>query len=129
MPRPCSVRFTRHVIDNLDAIEAFLRDADAPAAFDALLDELRESVVPNLRRFHAMGRQFLDRPIRSIEVGTRLEPVVAALDASIGASEIREYGMGRCLALYVHTDTEVVLLSIRHHAQLSFDFPQHWPQG
>ncbi|MBN3728094.1 type II toxin-antitoxin system RelE/ParE family toxin [Burkholderia sp. Ac-20379] len=129
MSRPRPVRFTQHFLDNLDAIEAFLRDADAPAAFDALLDELTDTFVPNLRRFPAMGCPFLDRPIRSIEVGNSLEQLVGVLAASVGKAEIREYVMARYLALYVHTDSEVFLLSIRHHAQLSFDFPQHWPPG
>ncbi|WP_414443177.1 type II toxin-antitoxin system RelE/ParE family toxin [Burkholderia sp. 22PA0106] len=129
MHQPCSVRFTQHFIDNLDVIEAFLRDVDAHASFDVLLDELTDSVVPNLRRFPAMGRVFLDRPIRSIEVGNSLEQLVGTLNALIGNVEIREYVMVRYLALYVHIDSEVLLLSIRHHAQLSFDFPQHWPPG
>jgi hypothetical protein len=43
--RKLSVKLTANFERNLDGIEQFLREADAPGAFDALLDEL-ESKPP-----------------------------------------------------------------------------------
>jgi len=41
--------------------------------------------------------------------------------------ELREFAMTHYLLLYAHVDATVCLLSIRHHRQMSFDFPYHWP--
>ncbi len=49
------VELTASFLDRLAAIETFLTEADAGAAYDRLLDELRTTVVPNLRRFPRIG--------------------------------------------------------------------------
>ena len=117
-------------LDCLDDIEAFLVEADAGFAFDALLAELRTTVIPNLRRFPRIGRRYLANPPQSAEALAQL----ASLPA--GAPEaLREYLHGDYLMLYVAMDAfpdanaSVYLLSIRHHRQLSFDFAKLWPRG
>jgi ParE toxin of type II toxin-antitoxin system, parDE len=122
------VELTASFLERLDAIEAFLVEADAGFAFDALLAELRAKVIPNLRRFPRIGRRYLDNPPQSAEALAQL----AALPA--GAPDaLREYLHGDYLMLYTVVDpsTEatgtVFLLSIRHHRQLSFDFARLWP--
>lgn len=42
------VELTASFLERLNAIEAFLSEADAAFAFDALLAELRATVIPNL---------------------------------------------------------------------------------
>lgn len=124
--RPYRVELTASFLECLDAIEAFLLEADAGPAFDALLDDLRAKVIPNLGRFPRIGRRFLDNPPQSAEALTQL----AALPA--GATDaLREYLHGDYLMLYTASepDTTVYLLSIRHHRQLSFDFARLWPGG
>lgn len=124
--RPYRVELTASFLECLDAIEAFLLEADAGPAFDALLDDLRAKVIPNLGRFPRIGRRFLDNPPQSTEALTQL----AALPA--GATDaLREYLHGDYLMLYTASepDTTVYLLSIRHHRQLSFDFARLWPGG
>ena len=113
---------------SLDTIEAFLVEADAGFAFDALLAELRATVIPNLQRFPRIGRRYLANPPQSVEALAQL----AALPT--GAPDaLREYLHGDYLILYtvtgVSTDDQatVYLLSIRHHRQLSFDFARRWP--
>ncbi len=118
------VELTASFLACLDAIEAFLVEADAGAAFDALLAELRAAVIPNLQRFPRIGRRYLDNPPQSAEALAQL----AALPA--GAPDaLREYLHGDYLLLYAATeaDATVYLLSIRHHRQLSFDFARLWP--
>ncbi len=121
------VELTAGFLERLDAIEAFLVDADAGAAFDDLLAELRATVIPNLQRFPRIGRRYLANPPQSAEALAQL----AALPA--GAPDaLREYLHGDYLMLYLVVDASpeaqasVYLLSIRHHRQLSFDFDKIW---
>lgn len=118
------VELTTSFLERLDAIEAFLTEADAAFAFDDLLGELRTKVIPNLRRFPRIGRRYLDHPPQSAEALSQL----AALPAG-AASSLREYLHGNYLILYADAEaaTTVYLLSIRHHRQLSFDFARLWP--
>lgn len=120
------VELTASFLEHLDAIEAFLVEADAGFAFDTLLAELRASVIPNLQRFPRIGRRYLDNPPQSAEALAQL----AALPA--GAPEaLREYLHGDYLMLYaaIEADATVYLLSIRHHRELSFDFAGLWPHA
>ena len=118
------VELTASFLQRLDAIEAFLLEADAGFAFDQLLAELRAMVIPNLKRFPRIGRRYLANPPQSAEALSQL----AALPA--GAPDaLREYLHGDYLILYaaMQADATVYLLSIRHHRQLSFDFARLWP--
>ena len=118
------VELTASFLERLDAIEAFLSEADAGFAFDTLLAELRATVIPNLSRFPRIGRRYLANPPQSAEGLAQL----AALPAGAPAA-LREYLHGDYLMLYaaMEADATVYLLSIRHHRQLSFDFARLWP--
>jgi plasmid stabilization system protein ParE len=118
------VELTQSFMVRMDAIEAFMVEAGAGFAFDDLLADLRATVIPNLQRFPRIGRRYLAQPPQSAEALAQL----AALPA--GAPDaLREYLHGDYLILYATADAEatVVLLSIRHHRQLSFDFARLWP--
>jgi hypothetical protein len=117
------VELTASFLKRLAAIEAFLIEADAVLVYDRLLDELRNSVIPNLRRFPRMGRRYLDQPPQSAEALAQL----AALPAG-AADRLREYLHGDYLTLYtVATPGHLVhLLSIRHHRELSLQFSRLW---
>jgi plasmid stabilization system protein ParE len=122
------VELTASFLERLDAIEAFLVEADAGFAFDDLLAEIRATVIPNLRRFPRMGRRYLANPPQSAEALAQL----AALPAG-SPDALREYLHGDYLLLYTVVDAStkaratVYLLSIRHHRELSFDFARLWP--
>lgn len=122
-----TVGLTANFERNLDEIEAFLTQAEAPQAFDALLDALTDTVIPNLERFPAMGRPFLSHPIRSVEVSNGIDVLKKKLAKLGQGAEIREYVLEHYLVLYVCAGTSIHLLSIRHHKQLSFDFQHLWP--
>ena len=120
------VELTASFLERLDAIEAFLVEAQASFAFDDLLAELRSTVIPNLRRFPRMGRRYLVNPPQSAEALALL----AAMPA--GAPDmLREYLHGDYLMLYAAMEAQetVVLLTIRHHRQLSFDFARLGPSA
>jgi ParE toxin of type II toxin-antitoxin system, parDE len=123
--RVVRVELTASFLERLAAIEAFLTAADAAFAYDRLLDELRATVIPNLRRFPLMGRRYLDHPPQSAEALAQL----AALPKG-SADRLREHLHGDYLILYAvaRSGRHVHLLSIRHHRELSFRFAHIWPQ-
>ena len=122
-----SVKLTGNFERNLEELETFLVEAEAPHAFDALLDELTDTVIPNLERFPGMGRLFLERPTRSVEVANGIARLKKQLASIAQDGELREYVMTRYLLLYARTKGSLYLLSIRHQRQLSFDFQGLWP--
>lgn len=117
------VELTDSFLARLEAIEAFLIEADAGAAFDDLLDQLRSTVIPNLARFPRIGRRYLDHPPQSAEALSLLTAMPTG-----AAHSLREYLHGDYLMLYTVADelATVYLLTIRHHRQLSFDFSGLW---
>jgi plasmid stabilization system protein ParE len=120
------VELTASFLARLESIETFLLHANARFAFDALLGELRTTVIPNLSQFPRIGRRYLANPPQSAEA-------LALLGAwPAGTLEaLREYIHGDYLLLYLAVDGEATLylLSIRHHRELSFDFRGLWPGG
>ena len=118
------VKLTASFLERLNSIEAFLGEANAEFAFDALLANIRTTVIPNLRRFPRIGRPYLANPPQSAEALTLL----ASLPSG-AADALREYLHGDYLMLYTVIDETVYLLSIRHHRQLSFDFVGLWPSA
>jgi plasmid stabilization system protein ParE len=117
------VELTASFLERLETIGSILTEADAGAAYDRLLDELRTTVIPNLRRFPRIGRRYLEQPPQSAEALAKL----AALPTG-EADRLREYLHGDYLILYtVATPGRLVhLLSIRHHRELSFQFSRLW---
>lgn len=118
-----TANFERH----LEQIERFLTEAEAPQAYDALLDELLETVIPNLERFPSMGRPFLLRQPRSAETTNAVATLRAKLLAlTTDADALREYVLKDYLLLYAQLGGVIYLLAIGHQRQLSFDFEGHW---
>lgn len=121
-----NVKLTANFELNLSELETFLVEAEAPHAFDALLDELTETVIPNLERFPGLGRLFLERPARSVEVTHGIARLTAQLGSMATDGDLREYVMTHHLLLYARIKNTVYLLSIRHQRQLSFDYEALW---
>jgi len=118
------VRSTDSFARNLDAIEVFLSENGVPATvFAALLDDLFDELIPALEEFPALGADLFrhaelsrEAMVRSRELRRRLGP----------ETSLREIIRGDYLLLYAHRGEDLFLLAIRHHRQLSFDFPDHW---
>jgi plasmid stabilization system protein ParE len=130
-PMTITLKLTANVERNLADIEGFLTEAEAPQAFDALLDDLLNTVIPNLERFPGLGRAFFNRTIRSAEAANAIAALQSKLALTLGSStaSLREYVMTHYLVLYVQVDDSIFLLSIKHNRQLSFDFEAHWGAG
>ncbi len=123
------VRFTANFEANLAQIEGFWTEREAPQAYATLLDDLA-LVVDSLERHPRIGRRFLTRTAQSVEARDRL----ASLIKQFGNVEVREYLSGDYLLLYSigsvadsrKSATNVYLLAIKHHLQVSFDFGNFW---
>lgn len=122
MVRKITIKLTSNFECNLEAIDVFLNEVGSPQAFDRLLDDLSDTLIPNLEQFPALGRPFLARQVCSVEVANALQ----RLQAKLKEGELREYLFSDYWVLYVQSDEVIHLLSIKHHRQLSFDFQMLW---
>lgn len=122
MKRKIIVKLSKNFERNLDSIERFLIELEATQAFDALLDKLEKTTIPNLEKFPDIGRPFMQRPICSVEASNSIDSLLKKL----GDGDLREYVITDYLILYARYDTVIYLLSIKHHRQLSFDFERLW---
>lgn len=130
MTKKLLVKIADNFERNLEDIERFLVEAEAPLAFNSLLDELSDVVIPNLERYPEIGRAFLVRPALSIDVVNAIATVTDKLaQLTLEPSRLREYVLKHYLILYVVLEDRIVLLAIRHHKQISFDFAGHWSFG
>lgn len=128
MANKCTVKLTANFERNLADIEQFLIKADAPQAFDHLLDDLLDTVIPNLERFPGLGRPFFNRAVGSVEATNAVASLRAKLREVVEGTPdgLREYVTRHYLVLYVHVNDSIFLLSIKHHRQISFDYEAHW---
>jgi len=127
MPLPANRRVSAQVgaapyfADSLLAAHAFMAEQDPSSASGRLAQlkrDLRE-MKTLLAWSPASGRpaRFL-RP-SSAQASLRLA-AVQQLAQLAGLPHLREYVIGSYVVLYAHSDTEVVLLSLKHHRQLSY---------
>ena len=122
MAKKVTVKLSANFESNLEAIAEFLDGVDAYQAFDRLLDDLSDTLIPNLEKFPAMGRLFLEHSVGSVEAVNVLE----RLRTKLSDGELREYLFVDYWVLYARFDADIHLLSIKHHRQLSFDFQALW---
>lgn len=116
---------TRNFQRNLDAIQFFLQEAEAAAAFETLLDDLFDQVLPSLESFPDLGADLFRHRPASHEVQQR----AAALRARLGPNaRLRELIRGDYLLLYARGEDELFLLAIKNFSQLSCDFPADWSE-
>lgn len=118
-----NVRITSNFDKNLVDIRRFLAGQGVPREFQFLLEQLFETVLPNLESFSEMGVDFLAKAPQSMEGLMRLETFKTA---SRENTSLREYISGDYLLLYALSGDNRYLLSLRHHRQLSFNFKEHW---
>lgn len=122
MDKKIVVQTSENFERNLDSIADFLSQADAPQAFDMLLTNIVEKIIPNLERFPDIGRLFVQKKTNSVEVNNELE----VLQKKLQGGNLHEYLLQDYLILYARYGATITLLSIKHHRQLSFDFNARW---
>ncbi|MEI6760939.1 MAG: hypothetical protein WCO22_10875 [Betaproteobacteria bacterium] len=110
-----------HFADCLLAVHAFMVEQDAasaPARLTQLKRDLREMTTV-LAWSPAGGRPARFLKPNSAQASLRLA-AVQQLAQSANLPHLREFVIGSHLVLYAHSDSEVVLLSIKHHRQLTY---------
>ena len=93
--------------------------ASVPARLAQLKRELRD-MKTLLAWSPASGRPARFLHPNSAQASLRLA-AVQKLAQSVGLPQLREYVIGSHVVLYAHSDTEVVLLSLKHHRQLTLE--------
>ncbi len=129
MPELFGFQFTDNFSANLAEIEIFFERVEGGQGYLALLDELENTVIPNLERFPTIGRPFLARPQRSMEVCLQVPTLKGKLIELGMGCELREYLTRDYLILYTFNDHSGYLLSIKHQRQVSFDFTALWDRN
>lgn len=115
------VDFAETLANRLEAIQEFIVQQDVASAADRA-----EQLWSEIQRFGDLvalhpkiGRPAGVLSARSFEGKMRLEHVMR-LAADAGLPELREYVLRSHLILYAHSDTLVLVLSIRHQRELRY---------
>jgi plasmid stabilization system protein ParE len=117
MPELANVRITGNFARNLEDIESYFAQVNQPKQFESLLDQLFDTIIPNLQQFPLMGKDFLAELPGSVEGITTLQKIKAKMSEN---ASIRQYTRKDYLVLYWHKDQEIALLAVKHHKQLYF---------
>ncbi len=121
LPVHAQVSAAPNFATNLQQVQAFFEAQDAQTALERmarLKAELRE-MNALLAWSPACGRtaRFLNG--RSVQARIKAASV-AQLASQAGLPFLREYVLTQHLVLYAHSDSEVVLLALKHHRQLAY---------
>lgn len=123
MPLPVNAQVSAapNFATNLQQAQAFFETQDLPSSaerMNRLKAELRE-MKTMLAWSPASGRTA--RFLNGRSVQTRLKAAsVMQLAVDAGLPHLREYVLAQHLVLYAHSDSEVVLLALKHHRQLAY---------
>jgi hypothetical protein len=121
LPSNAKVEATENFLANLDAAYQFFiwQDTDTAAPRLAKLKaELRE-MTSVLSWSPAGGRPARFLAARSAQVRLHTETVMR-LAREVGLPGLREYVLGQHIVLYAHSETDVVLIALKHQRQLIY---------
>jgi glutamate-1-semialdehyde aminotransferase len=121
LPVNASVEATPNFLAGLQTAHAFFvqQDTDtAPKRLSKLKAELRE-MTTILGWSPACGRPARFLTAKSAQARLR-NASVAALAQEAGLPSLREYLLDQHIILYAHSNTEVVLLALKHQRQLGY---------
>ncbi len=110
---------------NLEEARAFfvLQDAESAASrFVKLKSELRE-MRAMLNWSPACGRHARFLNSHSAQARLRAESILE-LAKQVGLPTLREYVVANHVVLYAHSDSEVILLALKHQRQLAYSAVQ-----
>jgi len=121
LPVNAQVEAAPNFLSNLETAHQFfvIQDADsANERFRKLKAELREMVTV-LSWSPASGHSARFFTARSAQARLRTQ-TVQQLATQAGLPNLREYIVNRHIVLYAHSETEVVLLALKHQRQLTY---------
>ena len=121
LPLNAKVEAAPNFLANLDAAHQFflVQDADsADARLAKLKEDLREMIAV-LAWSPASGRPARFLSAKSAQATLKAN-AVQQLAEQAGLPHLREYVIGQFIVLYAHSDTDIVLLAIKHQRQLMY---------
>lgn len=121
LPVSARVEAAPNFLTNLDEAYAFLtvQESDtAESRFKKLKADLRE-MISILAWSPGTGRPARFLTARSAQAQIRTDAVLR-LAQSAGLPFLRECIVGQHIVLYAHSETEVVLLALKHQRQLTY---------
>ncbi len=121
LPINVKVEATPNFLTNLDAAHQFFLVQDsnsAEARLSRLKEDLRE-MIAILAWSPASGRPARFLSAKSAQATLKTD-AVQQLAQQAGLPHLREYVVGQFIVLYAHSDTDVVLLALKHQRQLMY---------
>jgi len=121
LPLNAKVEAAPNFLANLDAAHQFFQIQDAGSAdsrLTKLKGDLREMIAV-LAWSPASGRPARFLSAKSAQATLKAN-AVQQLAEQAGLPSLREYVVGQFIALYAHSETDVVLLAIKHQRQLMY---------
>ena len=121
LPLNAKVEAAPNFLANLDAAHQFFQVQDAASA-DARLAKLKEDLremIAVLAWSPASGRPARFLSAKSAQATLKAN-AVQQLAEQAGLPHLREYVIGQFIVLYAHSDTDIVLLAIKHQRQLMY---------
>ncbi|WP_153116772.1 hypothetical protein [Rhodocyclus tenuis] len=121
LPANARVEAAPNFLANLDAAYRFFQTQDedtADARLAALKADLRE-MIAILAWSPASGRPARFLTAKSAQAKLKAN-AVQQLAEQAGLPQLREYIVGQQIVLYAHSESEVVLLALKHQRQLVY---------
>ena len=121
LPENAKVEAAPNFLENFAAAHQFfvLQDANSAASrLTKLKAELRD-MISILSWSPASGRPARFLAAKSAQVQLKAD-AVQQLAEQAGLPDLREFIVGQHVVLYAHSETEVVLLAIKHQRQLTY---------
>lgn len=128
MPLPVKtvVEATPNFMRGLEEAQAFfeLQDAASSVGRMATLKSKLREMVAILAWSPANGRPARFLTTKSAQARLRLA-AVEKIAMEAGLPSLREYILDQHVVLYAHSETQVILLALRHHRQLTYSAGQN----
>ncbi|MBK6654618.1 type II toxin-antitoxin system RelE/ParE family toxin [Zoogloea sp.] len=121
LPLNAKVEAAPNFLANLDAAHQFFLVQDADSA-DTRLTKLKADIremIAILAWSPASGRPARFLSAKSAQATLKTN-AVQQLAEQAGLPSLREYVVGQYIVLYAHSETEVVLLALKHQRQLAY---------
>lgn len=121
LPTRACVEAAPHFLSTLNDVHDFFV-MQAPESADRRLAKLKaglREMVTILGWAPASGRPVSFLSAKSAQAQLRAKAVIE-LAEQVGLPSVREYVLDQHIVLYAHSETEVVLLAIKHQRQLTY---------
>ncbi|KIG04218.1 type II toxin-antitoxin system RelE/ParE family toxin [Caballeronia concitans] len=125
-PKRAVIRISRQFEARIADIERYWQRLDQPRSFERMVEAFETKAEPLLERFPAIGRLFLNTVPDTYVALLDCEELIQETEGAKERAELREFVFDDYVLLYLLVGDTVLLASIRHCKELSFDFDQIW---